>query len=109
MFKKKFRFPFRARFGNFRQRAFPQFNLKTRENNLLVSRVAIIVSKKVDGRAVIRNRVRRTMSACLEDLWGGVKLGFDALLIAKRGSQDQSKQRMFKFLKEAFEKEGLLK
>jgi ribonuclease P protein component len=44
------------------------------------SRAVVIVGKKVDKRAVVRNRIRRRVAGVLADQWGTVKPGYDIVL-----------------------------
>jgi ribonuclease P protein component len=44
------------------------------------SRILVVVSKKVDKRAVVRNRVRRRVSGDLERHWQTVRPGYDIVV-----------------------------
>lgn len=59
------------------------FLTKIAKNNLLHNRFGFVVSKKVDKRAVVRNRIKRILRSITED-----KTGFgsyDILFVAKPG------------------------
>ncbi|NDJ52446.1 MAG: ribonuclease P protein component [Chloroflexi bacterium] len=51
-------------------------------NQLDLSRFGIVVSKRVDQRAVVRNRVRRRIRAALAALLPSVSPGYDVVVIA---------------------------
>ncbi len=44
------------------------------------SRAVIVVSKKVDKRAVLRNKIRRRLSAALAEIWATVPGGYDIVV-----------------------------
>jgi ribonuclease P protein component len=55
-------------------------SLKARPNHLPESRAVVVVGKKVDKRAVVRNRLRRRCAAALVRLWKGVPAGYDIVV-----------------------------
>jgi ribonuclease P protein component len=56
--------------------------LKILQNNSNISRFAFVVSKKVSTKAVVRNKVRRRLSATIENNFQIIKKGFDVVLVA---------------------------
>ena len=67
----------------------PLFLMRIATNNLSYNRYGFLVSKKVDKRSVVRNRVKRRVRACLEKLNPQVITGHDFLLSIKKESVDQ--------------------
>ncbi len=61
----------------------PALQLIYRSNNLQVSRFAVIVSTKVDKRAVMRNRIKRLLHQAVFNVLPNVTTGTDGILIAK--------------------------
>jgi ribonuclease P protein component len=57
-----------------------QLSIKARRTGRPDSRAAIVVGKKVDKRAVVRNRSRRRLAAALVRLWPGVAAGYDMVV-----------------------------
>jgi len=104
MLRRKFRIPRGIRFNKSRLIASPLFTLKIKENELSYDRFAIIVSKKVDKRAVVRNRIRRLISSCLEELYSKMRQGRDAVFIVKREAINKSRQDFFKEIGPALER-----
>lgn len=45
-----------------------------------VTRVVVVVSKKIDKRAVVRNRIRRRLLGLLEESWATVRTGYDIVI-----------------------------
>jgi len=41
------------------------------------NRVAVVVSKKVDKKAVVRNRIRRRVYEIIRNRWAGTRQGYD--------------------------------
>src|SRR3989344_8925245 len=68
MFKTENRLVSGVRFKNSYSFSVPQFILKERKNGLLLNRFGIVVSKKIDKRAVVRNKIKRTFRYALVDL-----------------------------------------
>ncbi len=82
----------------------PLFTIKVRENGFSFNRFVIIVSKKVDKRAVVRNRIRRLISSCLEELYNELKQGLDTIFIVKREAIDKPREDFFRAIKSTLEK-----
>ena len=104
MLKRKFRIPKGVRLESFRLLPAPAFLVKTRENELLFNRFTIIVSRKIDKRAVVRNRIRRLISSCLEELYSELSQGNDIVLVVKRGAINKSRQDFFSMIKQVLGK-----
>ncbi len=59
------------------------FNFKIVKNNLEHSRFCIIISNKVDRRAVVRNRIKRQISEVIRLNILKIKSGYDISVIVK--------------------------
>ncbi len=55
-------------------------------NQLENSRAAVVISTKIDKRAVIRNRTRRRFYAALQDMWPHIKPGHDIVILTRHPS-----------------------
>jgi ribonuclease P protein component len=55
-------------------------SVKAAPNGLPYSRAVVVVSKKINKRAVVRNRIRRRLAAILAAKWGTVALGYDIVV-----------------------------
>lgn len=60
------------------------FVLKVSENNLPYSRFGIVVSKRIDKRAVVRNSLKRKIRSCLEENLKKIKPGYNLLFVLKK-------------------------
>ncbi len=66
-----------------------QLILKVAPNDLGIIRVGISVSKKISKKAVLRNKIRRRLSALLKAKIPQVKNGLDIFLIALPGLENK--------------------
>lgn len=66
------------------------YNLKISPNGESVSRFGFVVSKKIDKRAVARNRIKRKFRNCIEKNLGKIASGYDFLFILKKNIQEES-------------------
>ena len=104
MLKRKFRLTKGIRFNNSRLFYDSFFTIKVKENRLSFNRFAIIVSKKVDKRAVVRNRIRRLISSSLEELYNDLRQGKDMIFIVKKEAVNKSRKDLFQAIKYALKK-----
>lgn len=77
------------------------------QNDLDISRVAVIASKKI-GNAVVRNRVKRRIKACLQEFWIDIKPGWDLIFYSRVPIIDANYQDLRKAIKHLLEKAGVL-
>jgi ribonuclease P protein component len=102
MFKRECRLVPGVKFTNSRLLAVPHFVLKEKANGLRVNRFGIVVSKKIDKRAVERNQIKRFYRQTLEELNGNIGPGHDILLIVKKkildGDKEENRSTIEKFL-----------
>jgi len=58
--------------------------IKMRPNRLPLSRFAVVVGTKISKRAVVRNRLRRQISAVVEKHLSQIAPGFDVVFMPKK-------------------------
>ena len=109
MFKRENRLVGGVRFKNSYSFSVAQFVLKERENGLLLNRFGIVVSKKIDKRAVVRNKIKRIFRDALLNLNKNMMSGHDILFIAKTGILSKTEEENQLSIKSALEKAGLMK
>lgn len=61
----------------------PELNLKWIKNNQSCSRWGIIVSLKVDKKAVVRNKIKRRLRAILRENIDSLVSGLDVMIVTK--------------------------
>jgi ribonuclease P protein component len=108
MFKRENRLVPGIKFANSRFAATPQFIIKNRENGLEVNRFGIIVSKKVDKRAVARNKIKRFFRQTLSELNEKLACGHDILVIVKKDILVKSLDENKILIEKTFKKIGIL-
>jgi ribonuclease P protein component len=95
MLKRKFRLPRGVKFNNCRIISNPLFTLKAKENRLLTNRFSIVVSKKIDKRAVVRNRIRRLLNSCIQEFGSELQKGYDMIIIVKKSALGKKREEIF--------------
>ena len=72
------------------------------------TRFSVIVSKKVNKLAVIRNRIRRVLRESIKSSLNDIKPGFDCIVIARNPVIGKEITEMSLIFRETFEKAGLV-
>ncbi len=109
MFKRENRLILGTKFNNFRSASTPQFNLKVKKNGMGINRFGIVVSKKVDKRAVVRNKIKRLFREALIELNRNMFTGNDILLIIKKEIISKTKKEELILLENSLEKLAIIK
>lgn len=109
MLGRKHRLPKFVNFKGERTIFFQAFTIKTKDNNLEFPRFAIIVSKKIDKKAVGRNKIKRQIRSFIKNLLADIKKGKDVLIIVKRDIRELPSGKISLMLSNAFTKAGLIK
>ena len=86
----------------------PELSLKWIENNQSYSRWGIIVSLKVDKRAVIRNKIKRRLRAILRENIDSLALGWDIIIITKDRIKDLDYSQLKSIFLGALSKNNLI-
>ncbi|MDO8583107.1 MAG: ribonuclease P protein component [bacterium] len=98
-----------VRFGNSYNFTTPQFVLKAKKNDLALNRFGVVVSKKIDKRAVERNRIKRMFRDVLSDLCVNMLSGHDILYIVRIGIVNKTKEEIQVLIKDSLQKAKLIK
>jgi len=109
MFKRENRLVPGIRFGNSNLSTSPQFVLKEKGNGLTINRFGIVVSKKIDKRAVVRNRIKRIFRRLLGDLSENMTSGHDILLIIKKEIENKTREENSLAVEKTLRKAGIIK
>ncbi len=87
----------------------PYFVLRITENDHKDNRYGFLTSKKIDRRATVRNRTKRVLRSCIEEMLENIKTGYDMLFVLKKESVGVAKSNIASSIKTIFNKEGLIK
>jgi len=104
MLKREFRIPKGVKFNNSRLFSSPLFTIKVRENGFSFNRFTVVVSKRIDKKAVVRNRIKRLISSCIGELYSVLKQGYDMLVVVKRGAIGEKRTEFCSEIKRIVEK-----
>jgi ribonuclease P protein component len=63
---------------------FPLFNLRISDNGEKITKFAFIVSKKIDKRAVVRNRTKRVLRNAAEEILKKYQMGKNIIIVSKK-------------------------
>lgn len=83
MLAKRFRLPSSVIFQHAKSFHTPFFRVMLNPNGLPYSRFGFVVSKKIDKRAVVRNRIKRVLRSAVRDFLENGQ-GMDVIFIAKQ-------------------------
>ena len=109
MFKKENRLVPGAKFNNSYKLTVPQFVLKVKKNGLGLNRFGIVVSKRVDRRAVVRNKIKRIFRNLLVGYNRDMDVGNDMLFIVRPDIIGKTKKETDFSIKESLIKAGCFK
>lgn len=86
----------------------PYFNLRIQANKDRASRFGFVVSKKIDKRATVRNRVKRVLRSCIEENLESIKKGYDFSFILKSGAVGTNREQLCQAVFSIFNQNKLL-
>lgn len=104
MLPKIYRLPAATKFDRSQTISLPFFGIKTQENTLGYNRIGFVVSKKIDKRAVVRNRLKRILREAVKDFAQQSSTGRDVLFIVKKSFFSKSASSIFTMVKLALKK-----
>lgn len=91
MLKRKYRLPVKAKLTHSSVIRSRTFLLKLSQNSLPFSRFGFVIGKKIDKRSVIRNRTKRVIRSCIEEMLEKIKEGYDMLFILHKNAVDKKR------------------
>lgn len=87
MLKKKYRVKnikdFKELLNNGEYFGTKEFYIKFVKNDLIYSKISVVVPIKIDKRAVIRNRIKRQLSEIIRLIYKDIKPGFNIVFFCK--------------------------
>jgi ribonuclease P protein component len=108
MLSKEYRLPSNSQLKNSSFFKTPLFAVKIAKNGITESRFAFLVRKKVDKRAVKRNKIRRVFRSCIEQMHAEIKPGYDMLFFLEKSIIEQERDTLFKELQKFLSEKGFL-
>lgn len=109
MLKRKYRLDSKSKVKFGKPFSTPFFVIRTSENSLQYNRFRFVVSKKIDKRAVVRNKIKRILNSCVENIFEDINKGYDIMFFVRKEILNLSPDEICYTIKEAFAKKGLLK
>ena len=86
----------------------PNFIIKHKENKEEITKIGVIVSTKVDKRAVVRNKIKRQIRAIIKDNINNIKPGYNILIIVKKQALELDFNKLEKILISGLSKINIL-
>ncbi len=102
MLKRIYRLPTHAVLLKKKTITTPYFSAVFAKNNLSHNRLAFIVSKKVDQKAVVRNRIRRQFRSCIEVSFDTLPKGYDLRFFLKKQAVNVPREALCESLNNLF-------
>jgi len=109
MLKKTNRLPARQKFDNPNLFRSSLFTAKFSKNNMEVNRFGFVVRKALDKRAVARNRIKRLIRSCIEEMIDEIQSGWDMLFVLEKGIIGKERKEIFLEVKRFLIERKLLK
>lgn len=103
MLPKPNRLPAREPFVHSQTATTPYFRVLIKLNEFTYNRFGFVVSKKIDKRAVVRNRLKRVLRESVHDVLEA-NLGKDVLFIVRKSFFDVPTQEITTMVKEVLER-----
>lgn len=98
---------FRRLYGRGKSLVFPSVVVYYQKNRLGICRIGVTAGKKI-GCAVKRNRAKRVIVAAFRQLLPCISGGYDFVFVARVRTAAAQSTEVFKYLKKAFLKEGII-
>ena len=98
---------FRRLYGRGKSLVFPSVVVYYQKNRLGICRIGVTAGKKI-GCAVKRNRAKRVILAAFRQLLPFISGGYDFVFVARVRTAAAQSTEVFKYLKKAFLKEGII-
>jgi ribonuclease P protein component len=86
----------------------PTLIIRSVKNTLSYNRFIFIISKKVDKRAVVRNRIKRLLASYIEKIYNDLTQGLDIAITVRKEVSKTSTDILCKDLAILLKKQNLL-
>ena len=88
---------------------FPLFNLRISDNGEKITKFAFIVSKKIDKRAVVRNRTKRVLRSAAQEIIKKYQMGKNIVIVSRKALMPGQKEEVADTLETVLKKTTDLK
>jgi ribonuclease P protein component len=86
----------------------PLFNIRVSDNGGATTKFGFVVSKKIDKRAVVRNRLKRQLSSATEKVLKNIVKGKNVVVIPKKEHREYQEKELSESLQDIFRKAKIL-
>ncbi len=87
----------------------PLFRIKVFSTSNGEKKFGFIVTKKIDKRAVVRNRTKRVLKRAVKNILENINGGVSAVVISKRSLENTDEKNVTEMLSGIFKKTGKIK
>ena len=108
MLHKKHRLPSNINFGSSKIFFSNAFSIKIAQGQSEFSRFGVVLGKKIDKRAVGRNKIKRLIRSSIEKLIPKMQKPSEVLIIARAGIREMNNSEVASLLTESFKKIKLI-
>jgi len=108
MFSRKYRLPARSKLNHSSSYNIQSVKILISKNNTPNNRYGFVIGKKIHKSAVVRNRVRRVVRSCVEEMNAKLLKGNDMLFIIHKYAINQKRNLIYNEIEELFRKAKVL-
>ncbi len=108
MLAKQYRLPSSVKLTNSRFFSTELFTVRVAPNHLPESRFGFVIGKKIDKRAVSRNRIRRVFRSCIEQRREQIAIGYDMLFFLKKDILEMKQEEVSNYVERFLQEKQLL-
>lgn len=84
-------------------------SFKYSSNDLEYPRFAFVISKKIDSRSVVRNKLKRKLSLSIEEIFDRIEIGNDIVIFPGKITLEKSQQDITREIISVFKRKNLIK
>ncbi len=108
MLKRKYRLPAKVKLFHSSSYKLQTLRVMIAKNNLPFSRFGFVIAKKIDKRSVTRNRTKRALRSCIEEMQLKIIVGYDMLFILQKNAVGQKREIFYNEIEKLFRKKQLI-
>jgi len=109
MLQKQFRLPATVRLTQAASYKTRSFLLKVAKNDLPYNRFGFVVRKSVDKRSTVRNKIKRLLRSCIEEMFAQIHTGYDMLFLLNGSILEMKREDLYNQVHEFLKTNKFLK